>query len=478
MKKLLSILAVFILLGFTAQAKPVNPPAGFGIFFSTLNPHGQWIELDYGMVVWRPTIIRRGWAPYRDGHWVWTYDGWYWESYEPFGHVTYHYGRWFYDDYYGWMWVPDYEWAPSWVEWRYDDAYIGWAPLPPYATFSINIGIHYTHNYYTPYHHWHFVRYRHFHEPYVYRHFVGGKYKNKIYSKTKYRTNYAYNDGRVVNRGVDVDYVRQRSGRDIRPREIERIRDNSTFERNRSGGERGNSNEKIRTLYIPKDELQRDRDRDRELIRNDVKRSDRKTNLEISKVELSGVRDTKRNENTDRDRINDREAVRDRDIKTERTPVDANRGGRNDGNVTTPPVQRNNEEVRKEVKVNERSPVRETKNERTTPNVQERRTEEVKSTRKNESKEVREVPVPQNRTNRSNTVEQKPVERTRNSNDVNVRQNKTEEKKRTESNVQRENRSNERTQVKRETQRTETRTEKNVEREKPSNDRNKQERRR
>jgi hypothetical protein len=63
------------------------------------------------------------------------------------------------DDYYGWIWIPDYEWAPAWVEWRYDDAYIGWAPLPPYAVFSIHIGIHYTYDYYVPYRHWHYVNY-------------------------------------------------------------------------------------------------------------------------------------------------------------------------------------------------------------------------------------------------------------------------------------------------------------------------------
>ncbi len=31
----------------------------------------------------------------------------------------------------GWFWVPGDEWAPAWVDWRYGDDYIGWAPLPP-----------------------------------------------------------------------------------------------------------------------------------------------------------------------------------------------------------------------------------------------------------------------------------------------------------------------------------------------------------
>src|SRR6185369_4273322 len=31
----------------------------------------------------------------------------------------------------GWCWVPGTEWAPSWVDWRYGEGFVGWAPLPP-----------------------------------------------------------------------------------------------------------------------------------------------------------------------------------------------------------------------------------------------------------------------------------------------------------------------------------------------------------
>ena len=49
---------------------------------------------DYGPV-WTPTVDA-GWAPYRDGRWVWEpYWGWTWVSYEPWGWAPYHYGRWF-----------------------------------------------------------------------------------------------------------------------------------------------------------------------------------------------------------------------------------------------------------------------------------------------------------------------------------------------------------------------------------------------
>src|SRR5262249_2471137 len=38
-------------------------------------------------------------------------------------------------------WVPDYEWAPSWVSWRHSPEYIGWAPLPPECRWRREVGI-------------------------------------------------------------------------------------------------------------------------------------------------------------------------------------------------------------------------------------------------------------------------------------------------------------------------------------------------
>ena len=71
------------------------------------------------------------WRPYRDGHWVWTDRGWYWDSNEPFGWATYHYGRWTRLRGTGWCWVPGRQWAPAWVSWRESSDHVGWAPLPP-----------------------------------------------------------------------------------------------------------------------------------------------------------------------------------------------------------------------------------------------------------------------------------------------------------------------------------------------------------
>ena len=96
-----------------------------------LAAHGAWLDVhSYGRC-WHPVGIAVEWRPYCDGQWVWTDCGWYWESDEPCAWACYHYGRWVYDSELGWVWVPDIEWAPAWVEWRVGGGFIGWAPCAP-----------------------------------------------------------------------------------------------------------------------------------------------------------------------------------------------------------------------------------------------------------------------------------------------------------------------------------------------------------
>jgi uncharacterized membrane protein YgcG len=125
--------------------------ASFQTFYDSLGSQGTWIQSsDYGYV-WQPQVNDPDWAPYTQGHWVYTDDGWTWVSDEPWGWATYHYGRWVNLDGTGWCWVPGYTWAPAWVSWRYGDGYCGWAPLPPdsfvgidYSDdgFAVGIGFH------------------------------------------------------------------------------------------------------------------------------------------------------------------------------------------------------------------------------------------------------------------------------------------------------------------------------------------------
>src|SRR5579884_1179913 len=84
---------------------PTPPPADagaptFDAFHNELAPYGTWIqEPGYGWV-WRPTVAAfdPAWHPYGNGgHWIYTDNGWYWESDYPWGNITFHYGRWFRD---------------------------------------------------------------------------------------------------------------------------------------------------------------------------------------------------------------------------------------------------------------------------------------------------------------------------------------------------------------------------------------------
>ena len=121
----------------TTDTAPPTQDVNLNYFYDTLTPYGSWLNVDGVGQCWRPTtvIYDAGWRPYCDrGHWVYTDYGWYWDSDYGWG-ATFHYGRWFHSPRFGWCWYPDTVWAPSWVTWRSDVDYCGWAPLPPFTVF-------------------------------------------------------------------------------------------------------------------------------------------------------------------------------------------------------------------------------------------------------------------------------------------------------------------------------------------------------
>ena len=115
-------------------------------FYDTLSPYGNWLEVEgYGRC-WQPSVevADRSWTPYCDrGHWVYSDCGWYWASDYSWGWAPFHYGRWFRHNFWGWCWAPDTVWGPSWVSWRYNSGYCGWAPLPPTACYRPGAGFTY-----------------------------------------------------------------------------------------------------------------------------------------------------------------------------------------------------------------------------------------------------------------------------------------------------------------------------------------------
>jgi len=127
------------------MAPGVTPaqPGTLDYYQAQLAPYGAWVNVPGYGLCWRPSVAATDpyWRPYCDqGHWIYTADGWFWQSDYPWGDIVFHYGRWFRDPV-GWVWVPGYDWAPAWVCWRKAEGYCGWAPLPPGAVFRPGVGL-------------------------------------------------------------------------------------------------------------------------------------------------------------------------------------------------------------------------------------------------------------------------------------------------------------------------------------------------
>lgn len=316
----------FLLLGTIISVTNANPvPQEFsigvsasfgdaGYFHTSLSPYGEWLELDAGFYAWRPHRTHSGWRPYLHGHWSWTRFGWYWVSSEPFGWAVFHYGRWYYDDYHGWIWVPDRTWGPAWVEWRYDNDYIGWAPLPPYASFSINFGIRFTTHWSAPHRYWNFVRYRHLTSRYLYREVAPMEYTRRLIGTTRSAGRYEFDGDRVINRGVDRSIVERRGGyRRIDPIDVQ---ETSTP---RERQIRGNDRDRIET-YKPDV-----RGQEHAPVRIEARRLERGTSLELQRVERTR-RDVTRTPNppSTRETERGRGTVKENTRPADRMPQDEN----------------------------------------------------------------------------------------------------------------------------------------------------------
>lgn len=186
----------------------------YSIFYSKLEPYGDWLETNnYGYVYHPREASNARWRPYTNGRWVYTDAGWNWISDEPFGWATYHYGRWTRIRDLGWVWVPGNEWAPAWVSWRKGGEYVGWAPLPPEAQFDRRRGIH---NWSDSYYdvgpdQYVFVPVQQFGEERIERAIVPQPRIVTIVNQTTNVTNITYNNTMVVNQGPNYDELKQQS---------------------------------------------------------------------------------------------------------------------------------------------------------------------------------------------------------------------------------------------------------------------------
>jgi hypothetical protein len=182
---------------------PPPPPAevSYQNFYDALSPYGEWINNpEYGYV-WMPNV-GPDFRPYAsNGNWVYTDEGWTWASDYSWGWAPFHYGRWFYEDGYGWMWMPGNEWAPAWVSWRRSPDYYGWAPLGPSVSMTVAAGGGYN----PAPHYWCFVPQQYVTSPHVTNYYVSEQQNVTIINNTTVIRNTTIVNNNVSNTRVTVN---------------------------------------------------------------------------------------------------------------------------------------------------------------------------------------------------------------------------------------------------------------------------------
>jgi hypothetical protein len=185
-------------------------------FYDDLAPYGAWVDYPHYGWCWVPYDVSPGWRPYFDGTWIYTEFGWTWVSNEPWGWATYHYGRWVFDPYQGWIWVPGTVWGPAWVAWRAGDDWVGWAPLPPTATWSASVGLQFGDVDRIAPSQWCFVENRYLVGTNVRSKVVNVARNVSIVDRTRDVTRVGVRDGRPMNQAIDVDTIQRTTGRPVK----------------------------------------------------------------------------------------------------------------------------------------------------------------------------------------------------------------------------------------------------------------------
>jgi len=137
------VLGLMLLLTGTAQrVMAQDEDISLQSFYDELSPYGTWIQDSQYGYVWRPDVEQSDFRPYySNGRWAMTEYGNTWVSDYDWGWAPFHYGRWVYNRYSQWIWIPDTVWGPAWVSWRSGGGYYGWAPMGPGMNINININI-------------------------------------------------------------------------------------------------------------------------------------------------------------------------------------------------------------------------------------------------------------------------------------------------------------------------------------------------
>ena len=207
------------------EAEPVQVSNNY--FFNTLAPYGSWVVVPGFGNCWRPTVVVNNprWRPYCDrGRWVHTSSGWFWLSDYSWGATTFHYGRWFNDTRWGWCWWPDRVSAPSWVSWRFTSGFCGWAPMPPTSGFHTSLGLTFQNNsvgsgfgFGLGFNTFTFVSWGTFCSPRPWQHCLPPSQAVHVFNQSSAVNHFeSGGNGRVHNRGIPPDRVREHSRQEVR----------------------------------------------------------------------------------------------------------------------------------------------------------------------------------------------------------------------------------------------------------------------
>ena len=187
------------------------------VFYDRLSPYGRWFWHPRYRQVWAPRGVPVGWRPYTHGRWVYTHDGWLWDSDYPWGWAAFHYGRWLFDDDLGWVWVPGTRWGPAWVAWRYGSGFVGWAPLPPH----VDLYRHDDFDLAPP--HWVFVEQRYFLTPRLHPLIVLPARNATIFARCPHHARPTFVRQRWVNPGMDVHEIERITRTRVDPVKIREV---------------------------------------------------------------------------------------------------------------------------------------------------------------------------------------------------------------------------------------------------------------
>lgn len=242
-------------------------------FYSELAPHGEWIEvtgkeleLDFekgsassqttnrsislaklfgikeayagndefgSFFIWKPSpnlavSIENEpveYTPFFNGQWVNTDAGWYFKAPTPAEEIIHHFGRWVSSPALGWVWVPGRVWSPAWVDWKENDNYIAWAPIPPKVYIvnnSVNIPVIPEDKYVK-------VEKKYFVQPSFYK-YSYKENKNKIMIKDMRKINGVMVINKtIINKGPDVSVIERIADRKLEVVTLRKVKTKNEF---------------------------------------------------------------------------------------------------------------------------------------------------------------------------------------------------------------------------------------------------------